>query len=209
MVINGNTAGTVSFSGKNIFWQGNSISARYSDGQTPCGYYLSNTVSAQLSSGAKILLMQDYSKDGWRIDDNIADWPTYIKPRIRGGDIVVNFEIYNYLKLNTVASTWAQYLTYINLIKAAGAKFVFCTAIGNHNLAVRADYDTDRLTFNQMVRDNAGTYGYAVCDLGAVTHLATQADADDTTYYGDPTHPKKAGLDLMLTPLYNAITSFL
>ena len=198
-----------SVTGRNIFYEGNSIINFNAASTVTNNYYTSTQVEIQLMAAGKYLLKNDYSKQGWRTYDLTADMPTTTIPRLTSNDIVVFWEIYNDLKVQgqTPAGAWTNVLALINLVKTKGAKLIILTAIAANKDTLRADYEVDRLAMNTIVRDNAVTYGYTVCDVAALTQFDVQADADNVTYYTDKTHLTQAGQDLIVTQIYNSIVA--
>ncbi len=94
----------------------------------------------------------------------------------------------------TGTTIWTSYmLPYIQYITGLGYTLAVGTVIPRND-SWTAGYETERLAFNQLIKDNASTYGYTVIDYCSLTQFDTQSDANNTTYYaGDTIHPKSAG----------------
>jgi lysophospholipase L1-like esterase len=106
----------------------------------------------------------------------------------------------------TAATLWTTYcLPYIQYLTGAGFAVVVGTLIPRG--AFTAPQETERLAYNQLVRDNAAANGYVVCDYCALPEFDAQSDASSATYYfTDNTHPLTAGYAKMAAvsgPLIN------
>lgn len=101
---------------------------------------------------------------------------------------------------------WNSVLPYIQWAQGQGYSVIVSTIIPRGTFT--AGQETERLSFNQDVRNNASTYSYDVADHCALPEFDSQADASNTTYYyTDAIHPVSAGYTLMagvIAPLVNA-----
>lgn len=53
--------------------------------------------------------------------------------------------------------------------------------------------ESDRTTYNGLIRSNAAGMGYKVCDFAANSTIGDAGDENNTTYYSDQIHPTAAG----------------
>lgn len=114
----------------------------------------------------------------------------------------------NDINNSTTASTlWTTLcLPYIQYLIGLGYAVVVATLIPRG--AFTAPQETERLAYNDLVRNNAVAQGYVVADYCALPEFDAQADASNATYYfTDNTHPTSAGYAKMAAvsgPLLNA-----
>lgn len=102
------------------------------------------------------------------------------------------------------AAVLAGYYAYCDHAKAAGYIVIVCTLTPNLG---GATYDAIRVIVNADIRANWAAHGAFFADIGATVGMATTADAANTTYFSDGTHPTPAGyvlLDATLLPVVAA-----
>ena len=115
----------------------------------------------------------------------------------------------NDLGASTSANTlWTTHVQpCIAFIKSFGYQVIVETVIP------RTDFDaakeTERLAYNQLLRDNAVAQGYTLCDYTTNAAFDSQADASNTTFYDpDGVHLNSTGYGVqasMLAPLVNGL----
>lgn len=102
-------------------------------------------------------------------------------------------------------------LPYIQYIQGQGFSAIISTILPRVDFTSGSSKEIQRLEFNQLLRDNAATYGYAVADYVSDPRLDTPADTADTTYWNaDRIHMNSAGQGIaadILAPQINAILS--
>lgn len=96
---------------------------------------------------------------------------------------------------------WTSYLLpYIQAMQATGFNRVCVGTIIARNWVGSAqdkiDKEAERLVYNQLIRDNAATYGYTVLDFAGLSQMSNYAD---TTYIVDAVHPTRLGYNVMGT----------
>lgn len=96
----------------------------------------------------------------------------------------------------TVFSTYT--LTYIQAMQAAGfSKVLVGTAIARTftgSSTDKSEKETERLAYNQLIRDNAAANNYVVIDFAG---LAQMSDSTNATYFVDGVHPTRTGYNVM------------
>jgi len=65
--------------------------------------------------------------------------------------------------------------------------------------------ESDRSTYNGLIRSNAAGMGYKVCDFAADTRIGDAGDENNTTYYSDTIHPTAAGQQILADIIKSAI----
>lgn len=193
-----------------IFFEGNSIlNFDGSASKIENNFYISRKVTTLLIADGINCVVTDRSISGLKDQDIIISFPVTTAPDIkyRNNNIVVYWELYNDLKFDDAATVISRATTLIALIKATGAKLIVCDMIATNAVGLRAGFQDDRVTVNTWVSENSVALGYTYCPLSTLTHLANQADADNTTYYIDKSHPTVTGNDIIATAIYNEIIS--
>lgn len=189
---------------RRLFFEGDSLSARAYDGTSLNGHYFPSTLYNSRTY-AQPLSYFSYARGSRQIAEIYADINTNMMPFLREGDIIFLWGGINDLGgggLNrTAQQAWDNsLLPYSTAVIAAGAELIIGTvlACGTQN---PSDLQTRINNLNTLIRNNAGSVGYTVCDLAADTHFDDEADASSTTYYQtDKVHVKSAGYDI-LTPI--------
>lgn len=125
------------------------------------------------------------------------------------GDIVVLWEGTNDLNVGALSAQAAfdNVVIYAQKVVGRGCKLVICTATARDFAGDAADLMTRIDAYNVLVRNNAATYGYTICDLGADPMFDTRADtANATNYSTDLLHLIKPGQDNVISLLTTAVT---
>jgi lysophospholipase L1-like esterase len=124
-----------------------------------------------------------------------ADAVTRVDPILsRAGDkYLIIFAGTNDIFLNSTsgAATWTLLQTYINARISAGwtaANICVVTMLPRQNTK-----ESDRTTYNGLIRSNAAGMGYKVADAGADATIGCAGCENNTTYYADTIHPTAAG----------------
>lgn len=108
------------------------------------------------------------------------------------------------------AAVWTNsllpYIQYMTDPSRYGSKVIVATMIPRGWLGSstdRAEREAERLSYNQLIRDNAATYGYTVADYGAIPQLVSGPNGGNPnypnlTYYGTSSdvHLNTAGYQL-------------
>jgi len=96
-----------------------------------------------------------------------------------------------FLNSTSGAATWALLQNYINARTAAGwAAANICVGT---MLPRQGAHESDRTTYNDLIRSNAAGMGYKVCDFAADATMGCAGCESDKTYYADFIHPTAAG----------------
>ena len=177
---------------------GNSLMNLYANTLTQGGHYCATKIYTNLIAyGMNNYNLVNLSINGNPTATKIANWSTQTAPIIKPGDIVVLWEIQNDVSAGglTGAQAYANYVTFASLVHGAGAKIVVGTATARNHAS-----DTDQFTRNSdcnaLVRADTTNFDL-ICDIGAETHMSTQAEAANTTFYqSDKLHHATAGSDL-------------
>lgn len=98
----------------------------------------------------------------------------------------------------TVFNTYT--LPYIQAMQAAGfTKVLAATAIARTftgSSTDKSEKETERLAYNQLIRDNAVANNYVVLDFAGLSQMS---DSTNATYFIDTVHPTRAGYNIMGT----------
>jgi hypothetical protein len=104
------------------------------------------------------------------------------------------------------ATVLAGYYAYCDRAKADGWTVIVCTLTPNLG---GSNYDAIRAIVNPDIRANWAAHGAFLADIGATAGMATTADAANTAYFADGTHPTVGGYVLLDGTLLPAITAAL
>jgi hypothetical protein len=109
---------------------------------------------------------------------------------------------------------FADIVTYVNNAKAVGFKMVVATCLPRTQLCgsvVGSTYETVRLALNNLIRNNAQTYGYEVADVALDQNMGTSATAsNNTTYYNaDKVHLTVTGATTLFKYFHGAIMNLI
>lgn len=194
---------------KQVIVDGNSLTQK--DGtNADLKYRMPLTLFTTLRTNNKIFGGQHYGVTGKRTSQLITDFPTKIAPYLRVGDIVVLWEITNDIGSGGVTAQQAydNVVTYVNLVRALGAKCVVVGFIARDYVTDAADVITRGFACNALLAANPSFYD-AFVDIGANAAFDTRSDASNTTYYNaDKIHLTNVGYDLVATliePTINAL----
>ncbi len=164
-------------------------------------YRMPLTLFSTLRTNNKIFGGQHYGISGKRTSQLITDFPTKIAPYLKPNDIVVLWEITNDIGSGGVTAQQAydNVVTYVNLIRALGAKCVVVGFIARDFAGDAADINTRGFACNALLAANPNVYDGFV-DVGTNTAFDTKADASNLTYYlADKIHLTNVGYDLIAT----------
>lgn len=117
------------------------------------------------------------------------------------------------------AAVWTNsllpYIQYMTDPARFGSKVIVATMIPRGWLGSstdRAQREAERLSYNQLIRDNAATYGYTVADYGALSQLVSGPNGGNPnypnlTYYGTSSdvHLNPAGYQLCVDTVLGPI----
>lgn len=183
----------------NIYFEGNSLMNHGSNGGPIGGHYVPTQAYLNIiPSVAYGVAMFSYAISGQTQAQINTAFPTRIDPVAKSNDIVFLWEGTNSLDVDglSAAAAFAEVVTYIGLCKARGLRIVIGTVIARNGASDPADLMTRIDAYNVLVRNNAATYGYTVCDLGADAMFNQRADADISPPYAtDKVHLLTAGQD--------------
>lgn len=70
----------------------------------------------------------------------------------------------------------------------------------------KSEKETERLDYNQLIRDNAVAEGYTVLDFAGLSEMSTSTDL---TYFVDGVHPTRTGYNVMGTYAAPIIAGYL
>jgi hypothetical protein len=108
------------------------------------------------------------------------------------------------------ATVYASLQTYVAARRAAAAsagvtlKIVFLTAMSRSDAGLNANYETNRLAFNALVRASGTSLADAIVDLGADSRFGVLGCELDTTYFNaDKVHLNNTGC-ATIAPLVKA-----
>lgn len=137
----------------------------------------------------------------------IADAITRVDPILaeEGTKYLVIFAGTNdrFLNGTSGAAVWALLESYINARIAAGWT---ATNIGVGTMLPRqGQYESDRATLNGLIRSNATTMGYKVCDFAMDSRIGDAGDENNATYYFDTIHPTAAGHAILAQIIINTL----
>ncbi|MBB4041996.1 lysophospholipase L1-like esterase [Microvirga flocculans] len=112
----------------------------------------------------------------------------------------------------SAANTWHNTVTgkgilpYIQYCQGLGYTVIVGTVLPRSSIASLPAREAERLALNDLIRNNAATYGYLVADYDTVADLANPASA---TYYLDTIHPTSLGYTRMAAVLAPVVQSVL
>jgi lysophospholipase L1-like esterase len=95
------------------------------------------------------------------------------------------------------AALYAMMQTYCAAIRAAGHKVVCATMISNYSYAAGSPYDTERQSFNTLLRAGYSTFSDGLVDYAADDVYAEREASQDASYWADATHPNDTGYAVM------------
>lgn len=206
MVVRGN------YKQRIIYFEGNSLMVNDLNRTFACDYYVPTTVYQNLLAGGAKLSLWCRAQGGRKQSEMNTDVANYITPYLQPNDIIVLWEGTNDLGNGGLSSAdaWANVVTYINSIPR-GVKLVICTVIARDFVSDAADLMTRIGEYNTLVRNNASTYGYTVCDLGADPMFDDRADCSVTANYDsfDKVHLKSGGNTRVVSLMTTAVQSIL
>jgi len=116
-------------------------------------------------------------------------------------------------RLKTATQYWADYQALADSIRAAGppgVRIVGTTVLPRTvgAFGTPASFESDRQTFNALVRTNAGAHFDAIADQAAVVGMGAAGDDTNTTNYLDGVHPSAAGMAILAPNWIAALTPF-
>jgi lysophospholipase L1-like esterase len=91
------------------------------------------------------------------------------------------------------AALYALIQQYCAAIRGAGHKVVPVTMIANYSYSAVSPYETERQSFNALLRAGYSTFADGLIDYAAEPIVGTRAASQDTAYWADATHPNDAG----------------
>jgi lysophospholipase L1-like esterase len=122
--------------------------------------------------------------------------------------IVCAWEIGNELYYGVNRDTaYNNFLAYCNARRAVGWKVVVGTITPRTIAAVPANFETDRLYVNNLLRTNYLSFADALADVGSDATIGQTGQSDNTTYYTDKVHFTDAGYALVEPYFRNAVLS--
>lgn len=200
---------------RNLIFEGNSLFNGAADGSEN-GHYITKSLYDNFKASYNIA-MYDYSVFGRTNTLIFSEITTHINPLLKKNDVIVYWEGTNDMKVNSLTGTqsFANLVSYLTVVNTTGAKIIVCTVIARDYQGVNPDpaalMDTYIPQYNTLVRNNAATYGYTVCDLAADPKFDQRADANNATYYraSDATHLVQAGSDAVIALINTTLTTVL
>jgi lysophospholipase L1-like esterase len=126
--------------------------------------------------------------DGRFVSDDAAVWPNaaYV---IYSAFFGTNDLYYG----ATGVATWAAFLALCLRAKAAGYKVVPWTILPRSNAGTPVGFETERQTFNTLLRANYTSFSRYLVDVAADTVRGQAGQETNSTYYADLCHPTTAG----------------
>lgn len=200
-----------SFPHRTIFFQGNSLMVNDANWVAAYEFYVPRSVYTNLIASTSRLTCRIHAVGGRRQTTINSDMATQITPYAKQGDIVVLWEGTNDLGQGglSAADAWNNVVTFLTTLPA-GLKVVICTVIARDGSTDAADLMTRIGSYNTLVRNNAATYGYTVCDLGADAMFDARSDCSNATNYAsDKVHLMTAGNNRVITLMTSAVQSVL
>jgi hypothetical protein len=187
---------------RKIFFEGNSL-FNYDANSTPINqsFYVPQGIynGRTYSSG---LAYQCYAVGGQQQTTINSNLSVNIIPFIRQGDVIFLWEGTNDLNIGglTGLQAYNNVLTYANAVIPLGVKLIVGTVLARDKTTDAADLMTRIGDYNTLLRNNAASVGYTVCDFAADTHFDERADASNATYYNaDKVHLIQAGYDIIIS----------
>ncbi len=125
----------------------------------------------------------------------IDDFATQVAPNIVPGTIVVAWEATNSIVFGASAATALnELITYYNLVKAKGGRFITGTIMPRSFAGTPEEYEDSRVEFNTLLRAAAGVAYDALADIAAEPLLGAPNAELNTTYFNtDKVHLVTAG----------------
>lgn len=129
-------------------------------------------------------------------------------------NIVTAFAGHNDMRDQTYTDAYNDAVAYCQARQAAGWQVVIITQMArNDNWGTTypdaASWDAARLSYNQLIRDNWGTFADAICDVAGDDRIGDLADVIDGTYFVDYIHPNDAGHAIIAELLNTSIRTLL
>jgi lysophospholipase L1-like esterase len=130
---------------------------------------------------------------------------TYLAPGKGNNTVVIMGGTNDLIGGATAEDTFANLLLVVQRWKAGGAQHPVVVTM----LPRGASVETRRVTYNDLIRNNAGTYGYNVADWASNANMGQAGQNTDLTWYNvDVVHPNDAGAALG-APYVNATITWL
>jgi lysophospholipase L1-like esterase len=115
-------------------------------------------------------------------------------------NIAIAWEITNDLFLDddTDTNTYNRYKTLCQDLQAAGFEVIAMTCLPRTQTGTPANFETKRLSINQMIRDNLAEFADELVDIGNDVNIGQTGDSNDLTYYNaDKVHLNATGHDVV------------
>lgn len=182
----------------NIFFEGNSLSNQGSDGGPVNGHYVTTIAYNTIIASKRGIAMHRNAISGQKQSQINSAFATRVAPYAKPGDWLFNWEGTNSLDLDglSAAAAFAELVTLSGYCSSAGINLMIGTVIARDGAGDAADLMTRIDAYNVLVRNNAATYGYRVCDLAANAAFDSRADASSGNYGADKIHLVQAGQDI-------------
>lgn len=197
---------------KNIIFEGNSLSNYAVNSGALFGHYVPLGVYNNLTATFHPLVFTSFAISGRNQTQINASITTNITPLAKLHDLIIVWEGTNDCYTNGLSgqAAYDNLATYITTVKGYGATVIVCTVIARDYVSDPADLMTRIGDYNTLVRSNAATLGFTVCDLAADPLFDARADASNATYYNaDKIHQATAGQDRVITLLTATATTVL
>lgn len=168
------------------------------------GHYVSTGVYNTVKTG-RVLAFTCHAVSGMDQQEMNAILAGTVLPYLNAGDVVVVWEGTNDIAANGLTGQQAfdNLVLCLEALEPTGVEVVVCTVIARDFATDDASVmDTHIPAYNVLVRNNAATYGYTLCDLAADAMFDARADcANATNYTADKTHLATAGQNNVITLL--------
>lgn len=185
----------------------------YRNGAVLGGFRIAHQVYASAVAAGKKRSLQCYAVGGKQTQQLISEWSTIDSQcKFSRGDVVVFWEIINDLAAGGQNATQAynNVVTFCNLVRATGAKVAVMTMIAADLTGTYPSIDTNRQTVNTNIRNNYTSHADVLIDPASLSQFDALADtANASIYDADLTHLTNTGEDLIVTNIYNGISSIL
>lgn len=176
------------------------------------GHYIPTGVYNSVRTG-RTIAMTSHAVSGYDQSEINAELAADVIPFLQTDDILVNWEGTNDMGSNGLTGQQAfdKVVTMIEAVDQTGCQIVICTVIARDAAGDAAGVmDTEIPAYNTLVRNNAATYGYTVCDLAADAMFNARADASNATNYtADKVHLATMGQDRVVTLLSATLETIL
>ena len=182
---------------RQIFFIGNSLSD-LSAGNLIGGRRFPQTCYSSLrTSGMSVVPYQCYAVNGYSTTDMLADFPTFLRPYLREGDMVVLWELTVDISAEgkNAQQAYNDYVSLSDSIHAYDAYVIVLDMIARDNSGDPAWMEARRDSVNDLVW-NDNTHFDKKIPIGQTPKFNEESDCTNTTYYNaDKLHLTDVGYD--------------